>query len=93
MCGSGDIQGNPWTPTPSESLSSCSEDRSLGVAGTVATDLLARSLAVELYSILNAVTHFYLYFTCFHFFFPTSSFSWGRGELRLASCCFLIFGQ
>lgn len=68
MWGSGDIQGSPWTPTPSESLSSCSKDRSLGVAGTVTTDLLARSLAVELYSkcCYTLLSIFYL----FSFLFP-----------------------
>lgn len=74
MWGTGDSQGTPGPQCSGELLSSCSEDRSLGVASTVATDLLAHCLTGKLYSILNAVIHFYLFFTCFHFFSPLPLF-------------------
>lgn len=63
--------GDPWTQTQSGALVPPAPRTSLwGLAGTVATDLLAHSLAGKLYYILNAFIHFYLFFTCFHYFFP-----------------------
>lgn len=63
------------------------------VADTVATDLLALSLAENLYYILNYFIHFYLFLPVFMVFSPTVSFSWGRRALHLASCCFLTLGS
>lgn len=86
--------GDPWTQTQSGALVPPAPRTDLwGLAGTVATDLLVHSLGGKVYYILNAFIHFNLFFTCFHFFFPTASCSWGGGVLHLARCCFLVFGS
>lgn len=72
--------GDPWTQTQSGALVPPAPRTDLwGLAGTVATDLLVHSLGGKVYYILNAFIHFNLFFTCFHFFFPTASCSWGGG--------------